>query len=185
MKSTFVFVKRLLLGVVLTLFTLMVANFQGMAIAQATTAEASLTDPSGASNLSGQVTMAETADGLKIDVAVTGAPPGYHGIHIHAMGSCADNGNAAGGHYNPDEVKHGSLVNEGFEQAHAGDLGNIFIYTNGTGSYSTTIRGLTVNDGRYVVDDHALIIHADRDDFSQPTGNAGARIGCGVLSTGS
>jgi Cu-Zn family superoxide dismutase len=145
-------------------------------------AQASLSDPSGASQLSGQVSVSETAEGLAIEATVTNAPPGYHGFHIHANASCADNGNAAGGHYNPDGVKHGYLPQDGFAAAHAGDLGNILIGQNGRGVYRQTISGLTLTNGQYAVANHAVIVHANRDDFGQPTGNAGGRIGCGILA---
>lgn len=147
-----------------------------------TTAEAVLSDPSGDSSLSGQVRFTETKSGLQIAATVENAPPGYHGIHIHEKGSCAEAGNAAGGHYNPAGVKHGKLLTDGFENAHAGDLGNILILQNGTGTLTQTIPGLSLTEGQYAIADRAVILHANRDDFGQPTGNAGGRIGCGTVS---
>jgi superoxide dismutase, Cu-Zn family len=154
-------------------------------LAQAAIAQASLADPSGASSLDGQISVSETAEGLKVEATVTDAPPGYHGFHIHENASCANNGNGAGGHYNPNGVKHGYLPQDGFTAAHAGDLGNILIYENGSGVYRQTIPGLTLAAGKYNVTNHAVIIHANRDDFGQPTGNAGGRIGCGILASNS
>jgi superoxide dismutase, Cu-Zn family len=153
-------------------------------LAQVPTAQATLTDPSGTSSLGGQISISEAPDGVKVEATITGAPAGYHGFHIHQNASCADNGDAAGGHYNPDGVKHGYLPQDGFESAHAGDLGNILIYANGTGVYQQTIPGLTLTEGKYGVTNHAVIVHANRDDFGQPTGNAGGRIGCGILTLG-
>lgn len=129
----------------------------------------------------GEAQFFETPDGLNIQVQLAHVPPGNHGFHIHANGSCAEGGQAAGGHYNPADVKHGYLPTDGFEQAHAGDLGNIAIAPDGTGTLSLTVPELALEDGPYPVVDHAVILHADADDFGQPTGNAGGRIGCGVI----
>jgi superoxide dismutase, Cu-Zn family len=126
--------------------------------------------------------LAETDEGLDIQVSFLGAPSGTHGFHIHAGDSCADGGNAAGGHYNPDGVKHGYLIEDGFAAAHAGDLGNVVIGEDGTAVYTARVPGLTLTAGDHPVANHAFILHADPDDFSQPTGNAGSRAACGVIS---
>ncbi|HEY9647891.1 MAG TPA: superoxide dismutase family protein, partial [Chroococcidiopsis sp.] len=104
-----------------------------------------------------------------------------HGFHIHENGSCDNAGNGAGGHFNPNNVKHGKLIVDGFDQAHAGDLGNILVAADGHGTLSQTVPGLTLSDGLYAIASRAVILHAQRDDFSQPVGNAGARIGCGTI----
>jgi len=134
------------------------------------------------SHLSGRATFQETEEGLKIDVEIFGAPAGKHGIHIHEKGSCEDHGNAAGGHFNPDGVPHGDLVKDGFAHAHAGDLGNIEIDANGNGKLEKTIPGLTLKEGKYGVAGRALILHEKEDNFGQPTGNAGSRIACAVIT---
>lgn len=184
-------IKRLILILILSGLVFIYLGVQGEAfasnennylIAQAAALQATLTDPTGVSSLSGQVLVTEMAGGVNIDATVADAPPGLHGFHIHANGMCADAGNAAGGHFNPDNVKHGKLNTDGFENAHAGDLGNILIDSDGTGSLRATFPGLTLTDGRYGLANHAVILHANQDDFSQPTGNAGGRIGCGILA---
>lgn len=131
----------------------------------------------------GDVRFYETGEGLKIEAGVAGAPPGQHGFHIHENGSCEEGGTAAGGHFNPDNVEHGLLVQDGFDNAHAGDLGNIEITDSGEGMLEVTVPGLTLNDGKYAIADRAVIVHAQPDDFGQPTGNAGGRIGCGIIRT--
>lgn len=148
-------------------------------------AQAMLSDPSGKTPLSGNVTFTATAKGLLIQATVNNAnnsSAGQHGFHIHENGSCDNAGNAAGGHFNPDNVKHGNLIVDGFTNAHAGDLGNFLLESNGAGSLSETLPGLTLTDGKYAIANRAIVLHAQKDDFSQPTGNAGGRIGCGVIT---
>lgn len=162
------------------LLMLMYLGVQGEAIA-ATRARVVFSDPSGSSALEGQAVFTETPSGLSIEANLIGAPPGLHGFHIHENGSCADGGNAAGGHFNPDGVQHGKLNVDGFEKAHAGDLGNFMVGQDGRGNSSQTLRGLSLSQGKYAIANRAVILHAQRDDFSQPTGNAGARLGCGEI----
>jgi Cu-Zn family superoxide dismutase len=133
------------------------------------------------SKLAGELKLEETDAGLRIEVTLTGAPPGEHGFHVHQFGSCAGAGKAAGGHYNPDGVKHGSLQKDGPTGAHAGDLGNLRVQPDGSASFTVTLEPLTLSGARYPVAGRAVILHAQPDDFGQPTGNAGARIGCGTI----
>lgn len=133
------------------------------------------------SSVNGQVTLNETPTGLEVDVKVADVPPGKHGFHIHEKGDCSDQGKAAGGHYNPDVVSHGMVVKDGFQHAHAGDFGNIEVAADGTGTLKTVISGLTLTGEKYNVEGKAVILHEKEDDFTQPTGNAGGRIGCGVI----
>ena len=133
------------------------------------------------STMSGTATLTETPRGLRVVVKLANLPPGDHGLHIHDTGSCAEAGKAAGGHYNPDGVKHGFLPKDGFSGAHAGDLGNITIAHDGTGTLAVTIPDLHLTKGARTVAGRAVIVHEQVDDFGQPTGNAGGRIACGVI----
>jgi Cu-Zn family superoxide dismutase len=133
------------------------------------------------SNVSGEVLLEETSEGLKIAVEVGGAAPGKHGLHIHENGSCADGGQAAGGHYNPRHAPHGFLPEDGVEKAHAGDLGNIEIGPDGSGRLETFLEKMSLTDPSEGVKGRAVILHEKEDDFGQPVGNAGGRIGCGVI----
>lgn len=153
--------------------------------ALAETAEAVITSTDNGQQVLGVAELEETEGGLSISVSFLDAPSGTHGFHIHENGSCAEAGKAAGGHYNPDGVKHGKLLVDGFENAHAGDLGNVVIGEGGEGLYSALVPGLTLTGGRYQVGDRAFIFHAQPDDFGQPTGNAGGRVGCGVIELNS
>ena len=134
------------------------------------------------SSVSGTVRLEDVPGGLKVDAEVKGVPLGKHGFHIHENGACADEGKAAGGHFNPDHVSHGLLSKDGFSHAHAGDLGNVEVGADGRGKLATTLRGLSLSEGKYNVAGKAIILHEKEDDFGQPTGNAGGRIGCGVIS---
>ena len=131
--------------------------------------------------ITGKVSFMETDEGLKINAVVENAPPGKHGFHIHEKGDCSDQGNAAGGHFNPDGVPHGDVEKHGFQRAHAGDLGNIEVGSDGKGKLEKIIPGLTLSEGKYGVIGRSVILHEKADDFGQPTGNAGGRIACGII----
>lgn len=133
------------------------------------------------SPISGKADLTETPEGLKILVKLKNVPPGKHGFHIHEKGSCAEEGNAAGGHYNPEETPHGDLFKDGFQHAHAGDFGNLEPEADGTLSVVTVVKGLTLTGDKHNVANRAFILHEKEDTFAQPTGNAGGRIACGVI----
>ena len=135
------------------------------------------------SAISGTAKFTEGEGGLDIAVSIAGALPGKHGFHIHENGSCDDMGKAAGSHYNPDGVMHGLVAKDGFTHAHAGDFGNIEIALDGTGTLKIFIPHLTLTGEKYNVLGKAVILHEKEDDFGQPTGNAGGRIGCGIIMT--
>jgi Cu-Zn family superoxide dismutase len=134
------------------------------------------------SNVSGMGTFTDSNGMVTLELSVEGVPPGEHAVHIHDMGDCSDPGGmSAGGHWNPDMKDHGQW---GVEPFHLGDIGNIMIGQDGKGSmtFGTDLWALGVG-GKNDVVGHALMIHEKADDFvTQPTGNAGARIGCGVIN---
>ncbi|MBI3999943.1 MAG: superoxide dismutase family protein [Candidatus Omnitrophica bacterium] len=163
------------------IFFLIVTTFSIPIQALAETATAVIKGTEENSTLVGAVVLEDTDEGLKIEADIAEAPPGQHGIHIHENGSCEDKGNAAGSHYNPESVKHGFLAADGLTGAHAGDLGNIQISEKGTGNLYLVVPGLTVRNGTHNVEGRAIILHEKQDDFGQPAGNAGGRIGCGII----
>jgi superoxide dismutase, Cu-Zn family len=132
------------------------------------------------SRVNGTVSFVDTKQGLRVSATIKGAPPGKHGFHIHEFGSCEDVGNAAGSHYNPASTPHG-LVSNDPKRAHKGDMGNIEIGADGNGRLEITLPNVALEDNKYTVGGRAVIIHDKHDDMSQPTGNAGGRIGCGVI----
>lgn len=131
----------------------------------------------------GTATLVEQAGKVRIVVEATGLAPGTHGIHIHAIGRCDPPGfTTAGGHFNPLSRKHGLESPEG---AHGGDLPNLVADLSGKTRYEATTDRVTLGDGRLSVfdaDGSALVIHEQADDQrTDPTGNSGGRVACGVI----
>ncbi len=133
------------------------------------------------SPIAGEITLTEGEGGLTVEVIVANVAPGKHGFHFHENGSCDDEGRAAGGHFNPDNVTHGYLPKDGHAHAHAGDMGNINVGADGVGTLKEFLPGVSLSQGQYAVAGKSVILHEKEDDFGQPTGNAGNRIGCGVI----
>ena len=133
------------------------------------------------STMSGTAALTDAPQGLQVTLHVSGVPAGKHAMHIHQYGDCGDGGHAAGGHYNPDKVTHGFLPKDGLTKAHPGDLGNIDVGEDGKGSLSLVLPGVGLSGGKYSVGGRAIVLHEKVDDFGQPTGNAGGRIGCGPI----
>jgi len=135
----------------------------------------------------GTATLHPSASGVRIDVEVSQLPPGTHGIHIHTVGKCEGPAFAsAGGHFNPASKKHGKDNPEG---PHAGDLLNIEAGgAYGTAKASFTDPNVTLGDGPnslFHEGGTAIVIHEKADDYkTDPSGNSGARIACGVVTAG-
>lgn len=163
------------------IFVLAAASLFFAVSAQAKEATASLTGIGFSTWTTGSVSFREENGGLRIKVDVKSANPGLHGFHIHENGSCERDGAAAGNHFNPAETTHGHLVKDGFEKAHAGDLGNLEIGPDGTGKMEIFVPGLNLTSGDHNVMGRSVILHDKPDDFSQPNGNSGGRIACGVI----
>jgi Cu-Zn family superoxide dismutase len=142
---------------------------------------ATLSAKSGSMLAGSAVLVAKEGGQTTLRVSVSGTSPGAHGLHLHQMGDCtAADGTSAGGHWNPANVAHGQ---PGSGAHHAGDIGNLVVDNTGLGTLSYTSDSWTIGSGDPNTDviDHALIIHAALDDLSQPVGNAGGRIACGVV----
>jgi len=127
----------------------------------------------------GIVIFTKIAEGVQIVADIEGLSPGKHGFHIHEYGDCsAPDATSAGGHFNPENMPHGGSKDE---KRHVGDLGNIVADQNGKG-HLEMIDTVISFEGLHSIIGRAVIVHAGEDDLkSQPTGNAGPRISCGVI----
>lgn len=136
--------------------------------------------PTSGSHAVGTVHFQQMADGsVEVTVDLKGVPPGVHGFHVHDKADCGDNGNAAGGHFNPMSMPHGA---PDAVSHHAGDFGNVTADANGDVKTTFTTHSISVAPGANSVIGHAVILHANPDDLAtQPTGNAGPRIACGPV----
>ena len=137
--------------------------------------------PSNDSGVTGIAVFTQNGDQITLTAEIQGASAGLHAIHIHAYGDCsAPDGTSAGGHWNPTGVAHGKW---GVGEFHLGDIGNITVGEDGTGRITLTTDLWEIGTGSDVdVVGKGIIVHAGADDFtSQPSGAAGARIGCGII----
>ena len=146
-------------------------------------------DPLGESSATGSVTFTETEEGLRVEYDLVGLELGDHGFHVHQNGACGRGddgtpGGAAGGHFNPLDAPHGAPEGDR-DTRHIGDLGNVTSERGGvTGGVA---RGEFVDplislSGPTSIVDRALVLHQGTDDLeSQPSGDAGDRIACGVI----
>jgi Cu-Zn family superoxide dismutase len=137
--------------------------------------------PTGGNKCSGVVRFEETAHGVKVIANVEGlSPDGTHGIHIHEFGDIsALDAMSAGGHYNPEDNPHAGPDSR---PRHAGDLGNLYADSSGVAHYEREVLSLSIAGTLNPIIGRAVIVHRDADDLtSQPTGNAGPRIGAGVI----
>jgi Cu-Zn family superoxide dismutase len=131
----------------------------------------------------GSAELTQTPAGVVIRLAVKGLPAGEHAFHVHGVGKCEPPFTSAGGHFNPSGKKHGMMAAEGY---HAGDMPNLHIPTSGEIVVEVLNAAITLEKGKpnslFGPDGTALIIHAGKDDYkTDPTGEAGGRIACGII----
>jgi superoxide dismutase, Cu-Zn family len=133
---------------------------------------------SSASQVKGRVTFTKVTDGVRIVGHFEGLTPGDHGFHVHEFGDCGHEGEAAGGHFNPTNRKHGAPSDE---ERHIGDFGNVTADAKGKAVYDRIDKVITLSGDNSIIG-HSIVIHADRDDLkTQPSGASGKRIGCGII----
>jgi Cu-Zn family superoxide dismutase len=140
--------------------------------------------PTKGNNVRGTVNFEQRGSKVRVVANVTGLKPnGEFGFHIHEAGDCSSgDGMSAKGHFNPFGKPHG---NPKSPERHAGDLPSLKVQKNGRAKLDVTVDGISIGSGPGNIVGRGLIIHADPDDYkTQPTGNAGARIACGVIKAG-
>ena len=144
-----------------------------------TTASATLEARSG-SSVSGIVSFSARGDKVFVDARVSGLTPGEHGFHVHEVGDCsAADATSAKGHFNPAGKPHG---HHGGAERHAGDMPNLRADAAGNASYAGELSQLSLGNDANGIIGRSVVIHADPDDFkSQPAGNSGKRVACGVI----
>jgi len=128
----------------------------------------------------GTVTFTQSGNRVKVVANLSGLAAGAHGFHVHEKGDCsAPDGMSAGGHFNPLGKPHGYY--EAGER-HAGDMPSIVADASGNATLTVTLDTITVGTGTADIVGKSVIVHKDPDDFkTQPTGNSGARVACGVI----
>ena len=147
-----------------------------------TAATANMVDAEG--NLVAKVSLNRMAEGTRIVLSGNGLPPGVHAFHVHQTGKCdpGDGFKSAGGHYNPAGHQHGWDNAKGH---HAGDLPNVHVGENGVAAVEIFSAAVVLDGDLFDEDGAAMVMHAGPDDYrSDPAGDAGTRIACGVIKAG-
>jgi Cu-Zn family superoxide dismutase len=167
---------------------LLLGTSHGLAEVEAApvTAAIAVIHPTTGNEIAGIVTFTATDGGVKIVADVTGLTPGKHGFHIHEFGDISDSAKAmsTGGHYDPNGTHHHALVDADRPDAmphHAGDMGNLVADTAGKAHLEIVLQGVSLMGPANPLVGRAVIIHATSDDGGQPVGNAGGRVGQGVI----
>lgn len=137
--------------------------------------------PTQGQNARGTVTFTPQGSQVMVTAKFSGLTPGGHGFHIHEKGDCsAPDGTSAGPHFNPAGKKHGHPQQD---EHHVGDLPMLEADANGNASLTATLSGMSLGKGGDSIIGRGVIVHAAPDDFkTQPTGNSGARVACGVIA---
>ena len=136
--------------------------------------------PASGSQVHGNVSFTQVGARVRVDAEIAALSPGLHGFHIHEKGDCsAADAMSTGGHFNPQTRKHGPPDST---ERHGGDLGNLRADEYGKATLTLMVDGIAVGKGPGGVVGRGIIVHANADDLkTDPTGNAGGRIGCGVI----
>ena len=164
-----------LLGTIFASFMIGLGNLS----AQEPTKAIAVIHPASGSQVTGTITFTKKDDAILVVADVTGLTPGKHGFHIHEFGDCsAPDATSAGGHFNPTHKQHGA---PDAAEHQAGDLGNL--QADASGKAHLELRDSTMMlSGENSIIGRAVIVHAKEDDLkSQPVGNAGGRLACGVI----
>jgi superoxide dismutase, Cu-Zn family len=163
---------------VVTLIAIALTLTLGNAFAQELTKAIAVLHSASGSQVTGTVTFTKTGDTVQVVADITGLTPGKHGFHIHEFGDCsAADASSAGGHFNPMHKPHGA---PDAAERHAGDMGNLEADSTGKAHLELKDSMLKLS-GENSILGRGVIVHEKVDDWSQPTGNAGGRLACGVI----
>jgi Cu-Zn family superoxide dismutase len=138
-------------------------------------------EPKSGSIVTGEVRLSQENGKIILLASINGlSPNSEHGFHIHQIGDCsAPDASSAGPHFNPYDVEHGNMYTQ---PHHAGDMPNIKADAQGKANYKIILKGATLTLGKLSLIGKSIVIHQDPDDYhSQPAGNSGKRIACGVI----
>ena len=137
-------------------------------------------EPRSGSSVSGTVDFQAVGQKLRVEARVAGLTPGQHGFHVHEAGECsAPDASSAKGHFNPAGRPHG---HHGGNDRHAGDMPNLVADASGKATLSAEVDMLSLTQGPGGILQRSVVVHADPDDYrSQPAGNSGKRVACGVI----
>jgi len=136
--------------------------------------------PTAGNKVSGTITFTEVADGVQVQAEITGLTPGNHGFHVHEFGDCsAADASSAGAHFNPTHESHGG---PDAAERHVGDMGNVQADASGKAKLEYVDHQISLTNDQRSVIGRSVIVHAKADDLkSQPAGDSGARVACGVI----
>ena len=136
--------------------------------------------PTDGNKVSGTVTFTEVADGVQVHAEIVGLAPGNHGFHVHEFGDCtAADGSSAGGHFNPTNQPH---AGPDADARHVGDMGNIEVDASGAAKLDYLDHSMSLSNDERSIIGRSVVVHAKADDLkSQPAGDSGARVACGVI----
>ncbi len=136
--------------------------------------------PTQGNKIAGTVTFTEVADGVQVQAEITGLSPGKHGFHVHEFGDCsAADASSAGAHFNPTNQPHAA---PDATARHVGDMGNVEADASGAAKLTYLDHNMSLANDRTSIIGRSVVVHAKADDLkSQPAGDSGARVACGVI----
>jgi Cu-Zn family superoxide dismutase len=165
----------------LSLAAVAAVSFAAPASAKPTAFAKTTLESRSGSQATGTVEFLQDGKNVIVEAKITGATPGEHGLHLHEKGDCsAADAASAGGHFNPGGHTHAGPT---AGQRHAGDYGNLTVGKDGNGTLKLTLKGDAAELTAKEAVGKAIVLHEKQDDLkSQPAGNSGARIACGVVT---
>jgi superoxide dismutase, Cu-Zn family len=175
------FLRAFFIGLVLASFAGLIALAQTPAAKSAAPSKGiAVLHPTAGNKVTGTVTFTPVADGVQVHAEITGLAPGKHGFHVHEFGDCsAADGSSAGAHFNPTNQPH---AGPDAAARHEGDMGNVEADGSGNAKLDYVDHQISLSNDPKSVIGRSVVVHTKPDDLkTQPTGDSGARIACGVI----